>query len=105
MFQEANLQYALLVNADAQSANFILSNLSNADLKSTNLTNAYLDYTISTGSGTPELIETEALGKAIDLQEKGITIPVLIKGAKYNKNTKGLNMDWAKKNGAVLVGS
>ena len=125
LIQEADLQFALLTNANLQSSNLLLANLKNADLQNVNLSNAILDYieTPTQASETifansqqkktekttaliaPEMVETEALSIALELVEKQPAIFIKLNGAKINKNTKGLDFLWAKKNGAVIVAS
>jgi uncharacterized protein YjbI with pentapeptide repeats len=103
LLQEANLQYAILFGANLQAANLLLADLKNADLQDANLTNAMLDYTNTPNTEVPEMVETESLGKALDLLEQNINVFVRFAGAKINKNTKGVDFMWAKKNGAVIL--
>ncbi len=125
LLQEADLQYAILNGADMTAANLILSSLESADLQNANLSQALFVYESSptpqsttvyenkssTASGlvaapkilAPEIVETEALGLALEKMEKTKTMPVKLTGAKINSNTKGITVAWAKKNGAVVV--
>lgn len=103
LLQEANLQYAVLAGADLQSANLLLADLKSADLQDANLVNAMLDYSTTPNNTAPEIVETESLGKALDLLDQHINVFVRLTGAKINKNTKGVDFIWAKKNGAVIV--
>lgn len=103
LLQEANLQYAILNGADLQSANLLLADLKSADLQEANLTAAMLDYTTEPNKNVPEIVETEALSKALDLLDQNINVFVRFTGAKINKNTKGIDFLWAKKNGAMIL--
>ncbi len=123
LLQEANLEYAILNGANLQSANLLLAILKSADLQGANLTNAVLDYSpvptqasksvysndkkgnasVAQNLTAPEMVETEALSKALDLLDQNINVFVRLNGAKINKNTKGLDFLWAKKNGAMIV--
>lgn len=127
LLQEADLQYAILNGADMTAANLILSSLENADLQNANLSQALFVYESSPtpqsmtvyenntnkSSGSfsatqilvPEIVETEALGMALEKMEKTKTMPVKLTGAKINSSTKGIQVAWAKKNGAVVVPS
>jgi uncharacterized protein YjbI with pentapeptide repeats len=103
LLQEANLQFAVLNGVNLQSANLMLADLKNADLQEANLTNALMEYSTTPNNKVPEMAETESLSKALDLLDQNINVFVRLTGAKINKNTKGLNFLWAKKNGAVIV--
>jgi LysM repeat protein len=103
LLQEVNLQYAVLAGTNLQSANLLLADLKSADLQDANLVNAMLDYSTTPNNTAPEIVETESLGKALDLLDQHINVFVRLTGAKINKNTKGVDFLWAKKNGAVIV--
>ena len=73
-----------------------MANLEGTDLQNANLSNAMLDYnpaatTIKTALPIPEIVETEALGKALDLYETNKDVFIKMTGAKMNKNTKGID--------------
>lgn len=106
LLQEADLKYAILNGANLQSANLLLANLEGADLQNANLTNAMLDYNPSAipakiALPVPEIVESEAIGKALDAYETNKDAFVKLKGAKINGGTKGLDTAWAKKHGVV----
>ena len=122
LLQEADLKYAILNGANLQSANLLLANLEGADLQNANLTNAVIEYipTSTPSSKTsyengkptqnatiikvenPEIVETEALGVALELYEKDKDAFVKMKGAKINNNTKGIDFVWAKNHGVIV---
>jgi len=126
LLQEADLKYAILNGANLQSANLLLANLEGADLQNANLSNALIEYipvstptsqtTYETKNGvktqknnaitveTPEVVETEALGKALDLYETNKDAFVKMKGAKINNGTKGIDAVWAKAHGMIVPG-
>lgn len=126
LLQEANLNYAILNGANLQSANLLLANLEGADLQNANLTNALIEYiptstptsktTYETTNGKstknvvatkveiPEIVETEALGNALDLYETNKDAFVKMQGAKINNNTKGIDFVWAKNHGVIVQG-
>lgn len=83
----------------------MLADLKNADLQEANLTNTLMEYSTTPNNKVPEMAETESLSKAITwiYLDQNINVFVRLTGAKINKNTKGLNFLWAKKNGAVIV--
>ncbi len=125
LLQEADLKYAILNGANLQSANLLLANLEGADLQNANLTNAVIEYiptstptsktTYENGKSTknskiikveiPEIVETEALGVALELYEKDKDAFVKMKGAKINNNTKGIDFIWAKNHGVIVPGA
>ncbi|MCC6515577.1 MAG: pentapeptide repeat-containing protein [Chitinophagales bacterium] len=108
LLQEAVLQFADLTEANLQTANLLLTDLKGSNLQGANVTNAIFDYAQTSSitaqvNSAPEMVETEALGNALTLLERNINVFVRMSGAKINKNTKGVNFVWAKKNGAVIV--
>lgn len=125
LLQEANLKYAILNGANLQSANLLLANLEGADLQNANLSNALIEYiptstptsktTYENGKSTkntvtakveiPEIVESEALGNALDAYETNKNAFVKMKGAKINNNTKGIDFVWAKKQGMIVPGA
>lgn len=110
LLQEADLKYAILNGANLQSANLLLANLEGADLQNANLTNAMFDYNPNTTTSkitlpVPDIVESEAIGKALDLYETNKDIFVKMKGAKMNNNTKGIDLTWAKQHGVIVPGA
>ncbi len=122
LLQEANLSYSILNGANLTSANLILTDLSNADLWNATLTNAIISYdaTVTATSSTsyegteskpsttnnqipaPEIVETEALGTALEKYEQNKSGFVKLTATRINGNTKGIDFAWAKKNGAFI---
>jgi len=110
LLQEANIKYAILNGANLQSANLLLANLEGADLQNANLTNAMLDYNASATPAkialpVPEIVESEAIGKALDAYETNKAAFIKMTGAKINGGTKGVDIAWAKKQGVLVVGA
>lgn len=122
LLQEADLSYAILNGANLSAANLILANLRYADLQNANLTQALFVYedqgtaaSFSEFQGTastvkalkklpnPEVVETEALGMALEKFETSKLFPVKINGAKMNAKTVGIDLAWAKKQGMVIL--
>jgi hypothetical protein len=105
LLQEADLKYAILNGANLQSANLLLANLEGADLQNANLTNTMLDYNPNATPiktlPIPEIVESEAVGKALDAYETNKDAFIKLKGAKINGGTKGLDIAWAKKHGVI----
>jgi hypothetical protein len=122
LLQEADLSYAILNGANLSAANLILANLRYSDLQNANLTQALFVYDdqgtaasfseyhgASAGTKSvkklpsPEVVETEALGIALEKMETTKTMPVKINGAKMNAKTVGIDIAWAKKQGMVIM--
>jgi uncharacterized protein YjbI with pentapeptide repeats len=123
LLQEANLNYAVLNGADLSFSNLLLSNFENADLQNADFSHAIVTYdsteapvsetTYSNdqpqaqtgGFETPEVAETEALSQALKQFDNDPHPLLKIKGAKINSSTKGIDLAWCRKNGAILIAS